>query len=282
MHSGMNKNINITKASGQKAVFSPEQLRHSLARSGADEETINRVLNEIEEHIYEGMPTHKIHKLAFKLLKKASRHYAARYKLKQAIMELGPSGFPFEIYVAAILQHKGYDVKVDQVIKGHCVNHEVDVVAQKDKELFMVECKYHNHTGIICDVKIPLYIRARFDDIAQQEKESPGSSKVFTKGWLVTNTRFSKDALDYGICSGLYLVGWDFPKRESLKEMIDSSGLHPITCLTTLNSKEKQRLLDKKIVLCKDLLENRQNLLQMNINPTRLVNILKEASTLCR
>lgn len=278
----MNKKITITKASGQKAIFSEEQLRRSLSRSGADEGTIDKVLTQIEQQIYEGMPTHKIHKLAFKLLKKASRHYAAKYKLKQAIMELGPSGFPFEIYIAAILQHKGYDVKVDQIIKGHCVNHEVDVVAQRGKELFMVECKYHNHTGIICDVKIPLYIKAHFDDIAQQERESPGSSKVFTKGWLVTNTRFSKDALDYGLCSGLNLIGWDFPRHESLKEMIDSSGLHPVTCLTTLSSKEKQRLLDEKIVLCKDLIEDRQALLQMNINPNRLENILREASTLCR
>lgn len=278
----MNKNVTITKASGQKATFSEEQLRRSLSRSGADEITIDNVIKQIEQQIYEGMPTQKIHKLAFKLLKKASRHYAAKYKLKQAIMELGPSGFPFEIYIASILQHKGYDVKVDQIIKGHCVNHEVDVVAQKDNDLFMVECKYHNHTGIICDVKIPLYIKARFDDIAQQERESPGTSKVFTKGWLVTNTRFSKDALDYGLCSGLNLIGWDFPRRESLKEMIDSSGLHPVTCLTTLNSKEKQRLLDEKIVLCKDLLEDRQALLQMNINPNRLENILREASTLCR
>ena len=282
MHYGMNKKITITKASGQKAIFSEEQLRRSLSRSGADEGTIDKVLTQIEQQIYEGMPTHKIHKLAFKLLKKASRHYAAKYKLKQAIMELGPSGFPFEIYIAAILQHKGYEVKVDQIIKGHCVNHEVDIVAQQGKDLFMVECKYHNHTGIICDVKIPLYIKARFDDIAQQERESPGTSKVFTKGWLVTNTRFSKDALDYGLCSGLNLVGWDFPRRESLKEMIDSSGLHPVTCLTTLNSKEKQRLLDEKIVLCKDLLEDRHALLQMNINPNRLENILREASTLCR
>ena len=82
------KAITITKASGAKAPYSPEQLRRSLRRSGADENTINHVLDEIEKKIYEGMPTHKIHKLAFKLLKKASRHYAARYKLKEAIRPL--------------------------------------------------------------------------------------------------------------------------------------------------------------------------------------------------
>jgi len=197
-------------------------------------------------------------------------------------MELGPSGFPFEKYVAAILQHKGYVVQTDQIIKGHCVNHEVDVVATKNREIFMVECKYHNHTGIICDVKIPLYIKARFDDIVQQERETPGSGLVFTKGWLVTNTRFSSDALEYGTCSGLYLVGWDFPRHESLKEMIDASGLHPVTCLTTLTGKEKQRLLDKRVVLCKELLQNRQTLLDMNIASNRLEAILREADTLCK
>lgn len=274
--------VTITKASGIKATYSAEHLRRSLAKSGADDDTIDLVLSEIDKQLYEGMPTHKIYKIAFKLLRKASRHYAAKYRLKQAIMELGPSGFSFEKYIAAILKHNGYEVTVDVVVKGHCVNHEVDIIAKKDSTFFMVECKYHNHSGIICDVKIPLYIKARFEDIERQRKDNPGESLKLEQGWLITNTRFSDDALEYGICSGLKLVGWDFPKKGSLKEMIDVSGLHPVTCLTSLNKSEKQRLLDKKVVLCKELMDNRQILLDMNMSASRLDAVVREANTLCK
>ncbi len=278
-----NKNeIFITKATGQQAVFSPDKLRHSLHRSGADDNTISKIIREVQGNIYDNISTKKIYQLAFGLLKKQSRHSAAKYKLKQAIMELGPSGFPFEKFVAAILNHQGYSVKVGEIVKGNCVTHEIDVIAEKENQHFMIECKFHNLSGINCDVKIPLYIQARFKDVEQQWKTIPGHKAIFHQGWVVTNTKFSGDAIQYGLCAGLHLIGWDFPKGNSLREQIDTSGLYPLTCLTTLTLKEKQFLLDKKIVLCKELCNNPELLSEAQIPQARKNTIMNEAQVLCK
>ena len=273
--------INITKASGERVPFSSDQLRGSLERSGTSPELAGKIISEVEQELYEGIPTKKIYRKAFAMLRKASKPYAAKYKLKQAIMELGPSGYPFEKYVAEILKYQGFSTQVDVVVKGHCVNHEIDVLAEKENKYFMVECKYHNTTGIICDVKIPLYIQARFKDVEQEWISLPDHQGKEHVGWVVTNTRFSEDAIQYGRCVGLNLIGWDFPKKGGLREQIDNSRLYPITCLNTLTKTEKQRLLDNKIVLCKELAGNTQLLQSIGIRVDRMDIILKEVNTLC-
>lgn len=279
----MKKNtINITKASGERVLFSKDKLHDSLKRSGANEEIINAVISEVELQLYEGIPTNKIFKMAFNLLKKKNKPIASKYKLKEAIMELGPSGFPFEKYISEILKHQGFKTTVGEIVQGNCVSHEIDIIAEKDEKHFMIECKYHNTRGIICNVKIPLYIQARFKDIEVKWKNTPGHSEKFHQGWVVTNTRFSDDAIQYGTCIGLHLIGWDFPKYDSLKEQIDRSGLYPITCLTSLTAIEKQKLLDKNIVLSIEIFNNPTLLLSNGINQTRADIILKEVQTLCK
>ena len=146
----------------------------------------------------------------------------------------------------------------------------------------MIECKYHNQPGTFSDVKTPLYIHARFKDVEAQWLKLPGHGTKFHQGWVVTNTRFSSDAIQYGNCVGLKLLGWDYPIKGSLKELIDTLGLYPITCLTKLTKTEKNNLLDRKIVLCKEICENEQYLVQAGINPTRIKSVLEEATQLCQ
>ena len=276
------RKISITKASGEQVSFDAVKLRHSLHRSGADENTISDIIHEVQQNLYDNISTKKIYQLAFGLLKKQSRHSAAKYKLKQAIMELGPSGFPFEKYVAEILKHQGYKITIGEIVKGHCVNHEIDVIAEKGNQHLMIECKFHNLPGTNCDVKIPLYIQSRFKDVEQQWKRLPGHSNKSYQGWVVTNTKFTGDAIQYGLCAGLHLLGWDFPNGNSLREQIDVSGLYPLTSLTTLSTHEKQLLLNKKIVLCKELC-NQPGLLSIaNITEQRKESILNEAHKVCK
>ncbi len=278
----MKKNILITKASGMVVPFSEEKLRASLQRAGASEYTIDNILNEVRSELYEGISTKKIYRIAFNLLRQTSGILAARYNLKRGIMELGPSGYPFEKYVGEILKYQGYAIMVGQIVKGKCVNHEIDVIAEKDHHHFMIECKYHNQPGTVCDVKIPLYIQARFKDVEASWVMLPGHSTKFHQGWVVTNTRFTSDAIQYGTCAGLNLLGWDFPKQGSLKDLIDTLGLYPVTCLTTLSKKEKQQLLENNIVLCKEVCEDKNRLSAIGISPSRIDSILKEGNQLCR
>jgi len=275
------ENILITKASGLKAPFNKGKLKQSLLRSGASSEKADEVVEEVMTILVEGMSTKKIYNMAFQLLRNVSRPMAARYKLKQAIIELGPTGFPFEQFIGELLEHKGYQVKVGQIVQGHCVSHEIDVIAEKGEQHFMIECKFHIHKGTTSDVKIPLYIQSRFLDVEKQWKLIDGHAEKFHQGWVVTNTRFSSDAMQYATCMGLHLVGWDYPYNDGLRDWIDGSGLHPITSLTTLTLAEKQQLLNKRIVLCKTLRNNYSLLESIGVRPPRLQKVMDECEALC-
>ena len=276
------KGILITKASGEKAYFDEDKLRHSLSKAGAEDFQVNEIISELVKELYDGISTKRIYHLAFDRLKNRSKHLAARYHLKQAIMELGPSGYPFEKFVGEILKYQGYSVEVGVIVKGKCVNHEVDVIALADHHHFMIECKYHNQRGIVCDVKIPLYINSRFKDVEAEWVRLPGHDKRSHQGWVVTNTKFSTDAIQYGNCAGLKLLGWDYPIKGSLKDLIDDLGLYPITCLTTLSKAEKQKLLDNKIVLCLELCENPKLLYDLGMNDLKVKRIIEEGQMLCK
>ena len=273
--------ILITKASGEKEPFSAAKLRQSLERAGASSDIIDRIVSEIEKQLFEGMYTKKIYSEAFSILRKYLKPVAGRYKIKQALMELGPTGYPFEKFVGEILKHQGYNTKVGVIIQGHCVTHEIDVEAEKDNKHFMVECKFHNRQGYKCDVKIPLYIKSRFEDVKKQWEKRKDHVNKFHEGWVVTNTRFTEDAIQYGKCSGLILIGWDYPQQGSIRDRINLSGLHPVTCLTSLTKAEKQKLIDKMIVLCKELCDKPEVLEEMGISHTRTKRIIKEGKEIC-
>ncbi|MFC5271984.1 restriction endonuclease [Adhaeribacter terreus] len=270
----------ITKASGEMVPFSTEKLHRSLRRAGAPEATAEKIVNQMLPQLSEGMSTRKIYQLAFKMLRGSSRPLAARYRLKSAIMELGPSGYPFEKFIGEVLRCQEFSVEVGVIVQGHCVNHEVDVIAGKGDDIYLVECKYHNHHAAINNVKIPLYIQARFEDIKTAWKKLPAHKGKLHQGWVVSNTRFTSDAIQYAECMGLKLIGWNYPRKGNLQDLIESEGLYPLTCLTTLTKNEKQQLLDRNIVLCHELVQHPKYLEQIGIKNNRLETVRNEAGQL--
>lgn len=235
--------VNVTKASGEREPFSEDKVRFSLQRAGADNDLITKILTHVKGELYDGIPTQKIYAHIVDLLRHEKTPLASRYNLKEAIMQLGPTGFPFERFVAGVLAVNGYKVEVDKIVEGKCVAHEIDVVAQKEGKHFMIECKYHNRPGTKTDVKVALYVYARFLDV----------KNYFQEGWLVTNTKATIEACDYARCVGLKLISWNWPAGGSLRDLIERSGLHPITALESLSSGERQKLLSRGIVFQKDL-----------------------------
>lgn len=276
------QNVEIVKTSGEIVKFSLDKLINSLKRSGADESTVKHIVDLVKDELYEGISTKEIYHRAFTLLKKKKSVYASRYKLKKAIYELGPTGFPFEKFIGALLFYSGYEVQIGQFVPGTCVMHEVDVVATKNGQRIIAECKFHNEEGRNCDVKIPLYIHSRYQDILSYSKSHHGKEEIPNSGWVITNTRFTKDALNYGICSGLYLLSWDFPEENGLKERIDRLGLYPITVSTLLSKREKQFLLSRDIVLCRQLINDVFYLDHLGISEKRKQNIMSEIRLLCK
>lgn len=275
----MKNDIEILKASGQKEKFNKEKFLFSLKRAGVKGKILNELYNYIKKILYPGISTKEIFDKAFLYLKKENPVLAGKYKIKKAIMDLGPTGFIFENYVASILKEYNYQTKVDQIVPGFCVDYEIDILAEKENKRFLIECKYHNQRGIKTDVKTALYVLARFLDIQKAFKEKGEKNSQFNQAWLITNTKYTSKAIDYGLCVGLKLIGWHYPKKESLEELIERKKLYPITILPSLDSFSKRKFFNQGILLVKDILNYSLNDLTktLKIHPKILKNIYQEA-----
>jgi len=276
----MQNNRSVRKSSGEHQSFSAEKLRNSLLRAGATSAIADAIIGQIEPTWVSGTSTRKIFRQAFALLRRQKHSLAARYSLKNAIMELGPTGYPFEHFVGEIFRSRGYSVEVGVTLPGRCVTHEIDVLARNKKTTIMVECKYHNTGGRICNVQVPLYIRSRFNDMLDSDYWNQNRTPNF-EGWVFTNTRFSEDAERFGRCSGLLLVGWDYPKNGSLREIIETAGLFPVTVLTQINRRQKLQLIERNIILCHEIRRNPGIIDFLNLAPTALKRLMFEIEELC-
>ena len=269
--------ILITKADGEEEIFDPSKLDASLARAGAGSDMRGRVIAHVMRELKQGMTTDQIYRHAFEILRREeSAPVAARYSIKRAVFALGPSGFPFEQFLAEILRAHGWTCRTGAALNGHCAPHEVDVLAHKNGKRVGIEAKFHNDAGGKTDIKDALYVHARYEDLKKATEES---SRV-DEGWLVTNTTFTHNAIRYAQCSNLTLLGWDYPNEHGLVRMIEEAKVHPLTCLTTLTEGEKRQLLDNKIVLCKSV-QSGHLLQEYGIRPGRVPQVMEEARRLC-
>ena len=267
----------IAKADGQLEPFDPAKLEHSLAHAGASSTMRARILAKVIHELHAGIMTEEIYRHAFEMLKSEEKTpVAARYSMKRAVFALGPSGFPFERFLAEVFKGHGWSVSTEVTLMGRCVTHEVDVLMEKDGERVGVEAKFHNDPGGKTDVKDALYVKARYDDL----KLAPQSSSRVTEGCLITNTRFTRNAIRYAQCSNLRIIGWDYPRTRGLLTLIEEARVHPLTCLTTLTDSEKRRFLDKKIVLCKHV-QTPHILKEFGVKPDRIASVVDEAKQLC-
>ncbi len=271
--------VTIIKSTGEREAFDPTKLEASLIRAKASEAARSEIIGHVMKELKEGMSTSQIYKHAFFLLSKTESHAAVRYSLRRAVMDLGPSGFPFEKFIAEIFREKGFEVMTGQLVKGTCVEHEIDVVAYNENKLIFVEAKFHNGLGLKSDVKIALYVKARFDDL-YGKKYNFGGERELSEGWLVTNTKFSKTAIEYGTCAGLRMIGWNYPSVDNLQDLIEDAGLHPLTSLTTLSITDKAALLRQGIVLAKTLIADTSYLEAIGLSTGRMQNVLNEIKIL--
>lgn len=269
-----NENIVIRKASGKEEYFSFQKLKNSLLNSNSSEDEANRIINSLKPQLFQGISTKKIYSMAFRLLKKNSSLNASRYHLKQGIMELGPSGFAFEKFISELFKIEGFSTETGIILNGRCVTHEIDVICKKDDLLMLIECKYKNIGGSSVDVKVPLYIHSRFEDLLENHLLVNPFKKF--KGWIATNSRFTDDAMSYAKCREIELLGWDVPYGKSLKEIIGRTGLYPLTCLSNLTISEKKKCLSVGLVLVSELCENEKLLRKMGISEKRITTIITE------
>lgn len=269
--------INITKESGEITPFNETRVSEVLERVGATKIEQAEVLQHLNEQLYDGIKTSEIYHIVFKQLDAIKPHLASRFSLKQAIAELGPSGYPFEKFIAGILKEFGYKTETNLMLRGKCVVHEVDVVAYKDNTKGIIEAKFHHNSGFTTNIQTVLYVDARYKDIKSNLKKDEKST-----GWLVTNAKFSADCINYGECAGLKLIGWDYPNHISLRVLIDKSGLQPITSLHSLSTSNKENLLKNGIVFCKDIANSDKEYLKKFVTNINIDELISSAKLVCQ
>ena len=277
----MPKAVYVIKASGERELFSEEKLRASLARAGATPAEIETVVMHVSDEIEDEMTTDHVYRHAFMVLKDLHNPQATRrYSLRRALLELGPTGFPFEKFLGHLFKSRGYETQTDQMMQGRCVSHEVDLVAWNSAKLVMVEAKFHNRIGEKSDVKVALYVKARFDDLSETQFNY-GGRRLLDEGWLVTNTKFTDNAIKFGECAGLTMIGWNHPAKGSIRDLIEDANLHPITCLQSISSAERELLLNNGMVLCKQVVDAPSELARLGVAQERAHAILAEARLTC-
>lgn len=245
--------VTITKASGLKETFDIRKLITSLIRSGAPADEAEAIAREVEQQIPTAARTGDIYRKAKRLLRKYNHASGMRYSLKKAIFSLGPSGYPFEKYFGKVLGRHGYAVETSRIVQGFCVQHEVDVLARNNDAWSFIECKYHSDAGKATDVKVALYVQARFQDIRKAAEKYPGNGMIFHDGWLVTNTRCTSDAIQYAECVGLRIVSWRYPEKSGLERLIEEKRLYPVTVLHSVRRPMLDPLFRADIVLAQDI-----------------------------
>jgi hypothetical protein len=205
-------------------------------------------------------------------------HSGGRYNLRRAILDLGPTGFPFERFVAKLMDAQGFKTLIDQTVTGRCIQHEIDIIATKGAAQLFVECKFHNESGERCGIKTTLYVKARYDDITGHIKNSK-----YDQCYLITNAKFSSDSIDYSKCVGINLLGWAYPHDGGLEKIIDNLGLHPITCISAIPKSIVRELVQREIIFCHELARSGLQLHQLGLNEKAVSEILQECSAMsCR
>jgi hypothetical protein len=272
--------MQITKADGSQEAFDIRKLEYSLRRAGAHKDEIPQIVSDVSRTLVDGARTQDIYQRAFQLLRETELPVAAKYSLRRAVFNLGPTGFPFEDFLGKIFEAQGYTTKRRLIIKGKCATHEIDLAAYSPQHSFVAEAKFHAHPGVKSDLQVAMYSYARYLDL-QNSRVCKGDMCGIVSLYVITNTKFTEAAIKYGSCVGINLLSWDYPKNNSLHSMIEKLGVYPITVLTRLTSGQKQRLLQNGIILCSDILKNTTYLRELGLSESKIATITAEASQLC-
>ncbi len=274
--------ILIKKENGRLEKFNIKKLEKSLKKSGANKELIENICKKVECEIKDGFSSSKIYNITRKLLENFEDKKAfLRYNLPNAISKLGPEGFAFEKFIGEVFESYNYSpVFVGKKIAGKCIqSHEMDIVAFKGNDHVTAELKFHNSRSKKSELKVALYMKARFDDI-----ESSGYyGNKNPRKMIITNTKFTANAKKYSACSGIEVLSWNYPEGKNLHDFILKSEIHPLTALNSITQKAKEYFIKRKIVSCRGLLKNDMKALKENMYVPKdsILKIKDEISQIC-
>jgi hypothetical protein len=249
------KELYVINNSGKKEPFSWKKICNGAERVGASKDLAKQIATTIEKEAYSGITTKEIFRRVERILSKKYPRGRIRFRLKKAIRRFGPSGFPFEKYVADIFKQLDFSVKINQHIKGQCVRHEIDFLAKEEKYFLIGECKFHSLPGGRVDLKVGLIHYARFLDLKSGDSLNKiKSEKLKIRPIIVTNTKFTSKVIKYSECNRIDLLGWKYPAGRGLEYVIESERFYPITILPSVTNNLLETFYKQRLMLAQDLL----------------------------
>ena len=214
----------VIKADGARQPFSKEKIVRTCLRMGASRAVAELIADEIQAGIYDGISTKKILQMIFRYLRKyvpVTRH---QIDLRKALSLLDP--VHFEWFVQLLLCEHGYEVTSNQIIRGRCVEHEVDAVARKNGETCLVEIKHHFKYHTLTSLDVSRISRAVFEDVTEGYALGLNGLKIdYTM--IICNTKLSDHAKRYADCRGIKHISWSSPKNRDLQTMIEEKNCIP-------------------------------------------------------
>ena len=269
--------IFVTKFDGRKQPFERNKVISTCLRLHASEKQAEDIANKIESKAYNNISTKKIFQMILRYLADFRPVVRHQIGLKEAISLLRPKP-DFEQFVDMLLKEYGYEVQGNQMVRGRCVEHEIDAIAKKGKDITYVEVKHHLQPHTYTGIGVFLESMATFEDlIAGYEK---GYHKYnFNKVLVVCNTKISDQAKQYATCMHMEHIGWKFPPQKGLESMIEEKRLYPVTHMKTLDRNIQQILGDAGIVTLKQLARSTPSELsaKTKLSEKRLRDIVKIA-----
>jgi hypothetical protein len=197
--------------------------------------------------------------------------------LRKALSLLNPAP-DFEMFIQLLLREHGYEVTPNQIIRGRCIEHEVDAVARKNDKTCIVEVKHHYKYHTPTSLDVSRISRAVFEDLTEGYELGLNTLKI-DYALIVCNTKLSDHSKRYADCRKIEHIAWSSPKNLDLQTMIEEKKLYPITFLKGLSADARQRLTSNGIILLKQLTE--QNILvlrrQTRLSKEKVASLIDDA-----
>ncbi len=242
--------VHVIKASGEKEEFDKNKIRQTCFRAGVSQKNCERIANEVEKEVYEGISTQKILKIVLKKLGKTERKETViKYGMRDSLSKLG--GLEFEKYAEHLLRVQGYRTSWNLLLKGELVTHQIDVIAEKNSERIMIECKHHSNPHRFTGLQEALALWAAYDDLKK-------GGENLSSAWLISSTKLSDHAIQYGIGKNMGLTSWNYPENDDLREWITGKGFYPLTSLD-LSPPVRHKLMDADVLLVHELAQANAN-----------------------
>ncbi len=278
--------IQVIKSNGNKEDFNSNKYIQALIRSQAKPETAEKILRLIQPQLHDNIPSSEIYQLTKQLLHDFKEIRAFHlYQLREAIANL--DSIAFEKYTSQIFKSWGYKTRWNVIVAGKCIEHQVDVIIEKDNQTFLVECKHHRKYHRDSGLGKIMELYARIKDIDQLDgpinysTEVPAEKIKFDQAWLVTNTKFSLHAIRYAKCKSIRLTGWQFGYNFSLEHLSQRSHTYPLT-LFGLTTAQSAALVPFNLVTSSDLENNNISTQVYEIVSTDKINEIKDLISLLK